>query len=291
MRFDNEGQGGDVQDRRGMRTAAGVGGGLSIGGILLVTVFSLLTGRNPLEVLGQVTAPDERGGGPVSQGVSPGRPRNASEAEAEQLVRRATTDIQNFWTEALPRMSNGTAFRRTQLVLFADATRSACGSAEGQSGPFYCPNDQLVYIDLGFYGELAQQFAAPGDFAQAYVLAHEFGHHVQHLLGTDRRMRSLQSSSPDQRNALSVALELQADCYAGVWGASARQRNLLDPNDLEEGMAAAASVGDDRIQREGRGRVNPETFTHGSSAQRVAWFRAGLQSGNISACNTFGNAM
>lgn len=289
MRFENEGQSGDIQDRRGVRTAAGVGGGLSIGGILLVTVFSLLTGRNPLEVLSQVSAP-ETGGGPQTGAASAG-PRNASEAEAEQLVRRATTDIQNFWTSALPRMANGTAYRRTQLVLFADATRSGCGTAEGQSGPFYCPNDQLVYIDLGFYGELAQRFGAPGDFAQAYVLAHEFGHHIQHLLGTDERMRALQQQDRSQRNPLSVALELQADCYAGVWGASARQRNLLDPNDIEEGMAAAASVGDDRIQREARGRVTPETFTHGSSAQRTAWFRAGLQSGSIASCNTFGNAM
>jgi predicted metalloprotease len=172
-------------------------------------------------------------------------------------------------------------------VLFRDAIESACGFAESASGPFYCPGDHKVYIDLGFFQELADRFGAPGDFAQAYVLAHEIGHHVQWLLGTEAKLRQLQGSHPDQVNELSVRFELQADCYAGVWGSSAAQRDKLDTGDTEEGLNAAAAVGDDRIQRSTTGRVSPEVFTHGSAQQRSQWFRQGFDGGRISACDTF----
>jgi predicted metalloprotease len=179
----------------------------------------------------------------------------------------------------------GTEYQRTQLVLFADETHSGCGAAEAATGPFYCPADHLVYVDLGFYGELAQRFGAPGEFAQSYVLAHEFGHHIQDLLGIDRRSRA--AGGGRRNSALSVALELQADCFAGVWGASAARRGMLDPGEAEEGLRAAASIGDDRMQRMAGRRVNPDSFTHGSSAQRVEWFQRGMQTGNLRACTTF----
>jgi hypothetical protein len=172
--------------------------------------------------------------------------------------------------------------------LFRDQTSSACGAAETETGPFYCPADELVYIDLAFYDELKQRFGAPGEFAQAYVLAHEVGHHVQKILGIEGKVRQAQQARPSQGNQLSVALELQADCFAGVWGHSAQQRNKIDAKDVESGLAAAAAVGDDRIARMAGRRVSPENFTHGSSAQRVQWFKAGLQSGSIDSCNTFG---
>jgi predicted metalloprotease len=172
-------------------------------------------------------------------------------------------------------------------VLFRDATYSGCGSAQAATGPFYCPADEKVYIDLGFYDELKQRFGAPGEFAQAYVLAHEIGHHVQKITGVENKVRQLQSSNPSAANPLSVALELQADCYAGVWAHSTQQRGLLDPGDVESALHAAAAVGDDHIQQMTRGRVQPETFTHGSSQQRTEWFNKGLNSGSISACNTF----
>jgi uncharacterized protein len=256
-------------------------GGLGIGGVIIVAVFSLLTGRNPLDML---PSSGTRGAEAPSKG-----PRNEAEAQAEKLVRSATTDIQDFWTKALPQMREGKAYDRTQLVLFADETRSGCGAAGAETGPFYCPADHLVYIDLGFYGELDKRFGAAGDFAQAYVLAHEFGHHIQNLLGIDRRMRSLERGQPDEANKLSVMLELQADCFAGVWGSSASKRGLLDASDVDEGLRAAAAIGDDRLQDMAGRRVNPESFTHGSSEQRVQWFRRGLDSGSIAQCDTFGN--
>lgn len=291
MEFNNEGRASDIQDRRG---GGGGGGGrragLSLGGLVVVGIIALLLRRNPLEVISAV----ERQQGQSStqrtgSAPSPG-PRNDEERAAERLVRQATTDIQDFWSAALPRMTNGQAqFRRTQLVLFADETRSACGAAEAATGPFYCPADQLVYIDLAFYADLARRFRAPGDFAQAYVLAHEFGHHLQFTLGIEPAVRRAQRANRALENALSVKLELQADCLAGVWGASAAQRGLLRPGDVEEGMNVAAAIGDDRIARMAGRRASPERFTHGSSQERVAWFRRGMTAGNIMACDTFGN--
>jgi predicted metalloprotease len=172
-------------------------------------------------------------------------------------------------------------------VLFRDGVQSACGFAEAATGPFYCPGDEKVYIDLGFYDELSSRFGAPGDFAQAYVLAHEIGHHVQRTLGIEGQVRQAQQARPGAANQYSVLLELQADCFAGIWGHSTARRDILDPGDLEEGLGAAAAVGDDRIQGSARGRVNPETFTHGSSQQRMEWFQRGFQSGQPSACDTF----
>jgi predicted metalloprotease len=202
-----------------------------------------------------------------------------------QFVTFVLNDAQNTWSQILPQQ--GVPYRHAKLVLFRDAYDSACGMAQSATGPFYCPEDEKVYIDLGFYDELKQRFGAPGEFAEAYVLAHEIGHHVQKLLGIEARMRAAQQQNPGAANQLSVALELQADCFAGVWGHSTEQRNLLDPGDVDSGLKAAAAVGDDRIQRMSRGTVNPETFTHGSSAQRMQWFQRGFQDGSISACNTF----
>jgi predicted metalloprotease len=195
-------------------------------------------------------------------------------------------DAQSMWDTALPEQV-GTAYQHAKLVLFRDAITSACGFAEAASGPFYCPGDNKVYVDLGFYQELKDRFGAPGDFAQAYVLAHEIGHHLQCLLGTESKVRRLQARDQGQTNPLSVAMELQADCYAGVWGHSAAQRGILENGDAEEGLNAAAAVGDDRMQRMSGARINPEGWTHGSAEQRSSWFHRGLSAGKLSACDTF----
>jgi predicted metalloprotease len=209
------------------------------------------------------------------------------EKERYEFVKFVVNDVQDTWTAVLPREAD-TQYPRATLVLFRDAVRSACGFADAASGPFYCPGDQKIYIDLSFYDDLKSRFGAAGDFAQAYVIAHEYGHHVQNVLGIDSQMRRAQQQRPGMANELSVRLELQADCLAGVWGHSTAQRNILESGDVEAGLNAAAAIGDDRIQRmSGRG-VHPEKFTHGSSAQRVEWFRRGLESGRIAACDTFG---
>jgi len=194
-------------------------------------------------------------------------------------------DAQSTWSQILP--SQGAQYRHAKLVLFRDSIDSACGLAQSATGPFYCPEDEKVYIDLGFYDELKQRFGAPGDFAEAYVLAHEIGHHVQKLLGIEGKVRAAQQQNPQAANQLSVRLELQADCFAGVWGHSTQQRNILEAGDVDDGLKAAAAVGDDRLQRMSSGRVNPESFTHGSSAQRMQWFQRGFQDGTIASCNTF----
>jgi predicted metalloprotease len=296
MEFQNGGRSSDIQDRRGGQRGGGGGGGakvgLSLGAVVVLGVVALLLGRDPAEVIERASR-SQSGGGQTGAGA--GRapaagPRDEDERRAEQLVRAATTDIQDFWQSALPQgTGNRVAYRRTQLVLFADETRSRCGAAQAETGPFYCPGDELVYIDLGFYAELARRFRAPGDFAQAYVLAHEFGHHVQFLLGVEPRVRQLQRADRTRANALSVQLELQADCLAGLWGASAARRGLLRAGDVEEGLAAASAIGDDRIAQMAGRRASPERFTHGSAAQRVAWFRRGMTSGALAACDPFGN--
>jgi predicted metalloprotease len=195
-------------------------------------------------------------------------------------------DTQNTWTQILPQQS-GKPYHHARLVLFRDYTQSGCGSAESATGPFYCPGDEKVYIDLGFYDELRRRFGAPGEFAQAYVLAHEIGHHVQKLLGIERRVRQLQEDNPRGQNSASVHLELQADCFAGVWAHSTQQRGLLEKGDVESALGAAAAVGDDRLQRMATGHVSPDSFTHGTSEQRMSWFRKGLDAGTVAACNTF----
>ena len=223
-----------------------------------------------------------------TRGTTVAQPDPARDQQEKPLVDFVTfvlNDTQNTWSQVLPQQ--GVPYRHAKLVLFRDAYDSACGTAQSATGPFYCPEDEKVYIDLGFYDELKQRFGAPGEFAEAYVLAHEIGHHVQKLLGIEAKMRAAQQQNPQDANELSVRLELQADCFAGVWGHSTQERNLLDPGDVDSGLKAAAAVGDDRIQRMTRGTVNPETFTHGSSAQRMEWFQRGFQNGTISSCNTF----
>jgi predicted metalloprotease len=256
-----------------MRRATPIG----LGGLLLLLVLTLVTGQDFLSLLGPV----------VEEATAPpaGVDRTASSPEEERLVQFVSfvlDDGQETWAGLLPNR-----YERTTLVLFRDAIQSACGFAEAATGPFYCPGDRKVYIDLGFFEELEQRFGAPGDFAQAYVLAHEIGHHVQTVLGIEPRVRALQRNQPGDANALSVRMELQADCFAGLWGNSTARRNILEPNDMEEGLNAAAAIGDDRLQRMSSGRVVPESFTHGSSAQRVEWFRRGFESGRIEACDTF----
>jgi hypothetical protein len=198
-------------------------------------------------------------------------------------------DVQSTWTREFQRM--GRDYERARLVLFTGSTRSGCGFAEAAAGPFYCPEDRKVYIDLGFYDDLRNRFGAPGDFAQAYVLAHEIGHHVQHLLGLTDRVRAGQERRPSSANALSVRLELQADCLAGVWAHSTGERRLLEDGDVEEALGAASAVGDDRIQKQAGGRVSPETWTHGSARQRAGWFRRGLEAGRVESCDTFRTAL
>jgi len=281
----------NIEDRRGssaggFRGFPGGGGGLrlGLGGLIIIGILSLVFKQNFFALLGDLPA-DTR----MSTSAPTGAPVSASPEEKEryEFVKFVVNDVQDTWTTVLPQEAN-VPYQISKLVLFRDAVQSACGFAEAASGPFYCPGDQKVYIDLSFYDELRSRFGAAGDFAQAYVIAHEFGHHLQNILGIDRQMRRAQQQRPDQGNALSVRLELQADCFAGVWGHSTNSRRILESGDVESGLNAAAAIGDDRIQRmSGRG-VHPEKFTHGSSAQRVEWFRRGLESGHIAACDTFG---
>jgi predicted metalloprotease len=287
MRWTRGGRSSDIEDRRGEGGAGGAGirlGGaqIGIGGVLLLLVLSLVFGQDFLSILGdtQVGGPADPGSGAPSAPVQ----RSAAEEELVEFVSFVLDDVQDTWSEAFQRM--GREYQRARLVLFTDAVRSGCGTAAAAMGPFYCPLDGKVYIDLGFYGDLKNRFGAPGDFAQAYVLAHEVGHHVQNLLGISGQVQESQRDDPGRAAELSVRLELQADCLAGVWAGSTAHRNLLDPGDVEEAMGAAAAIGDDRIQKQTTGRVTPETWTHGSSKQRMEWFRRGM-SGRLQECDTF----
>jgi predicted metalloprotease len=268
----------NVEDRRGGsgRLIRGAGG-MGLGTLVLLLILSLVFKRDFFSLVGA-------GGLDPATETATGPPAETTPEEEKlaSFVAFVLDDAQNVWQQHM-----GTSYRPAKLVLFRDAVQSACGFAESATGPFYCPGDEKAYIDLGFYQELQQRFGAPGDFAQAYVLAHEIGHHVQNLLGTEAEVRRARTMRADQANELAVRLELQADCYAGVWGHSAARRDKLDPGDVEEGMGAAAAVGDDRLQRMGGGRVVPESFTHGSSEQRQQWFRRGLQSGRPDDCDTF----
>jgi predicted metalloprotease len=209
---------------------------------------------------------------------------SAAQEPAIQFMSFLLDDVQDVWAKTLPRY--GVTYRPARLVVFRNSVQSGCGAAQSAMGPFYCPLDERVYLDLGFYDELKNRFGAPGDFAQAYVLAHELGHHVQHVLGADQRVRQAQQANPSQANDLSVRLELQADCYAGVWAHSTGQRHMMEPGDMEEALGAAAAVGDDRIQQRTTGSVNVDSFTHGSAAQRAESFRRGQQSGEPGTCGT-----
>ena len=263
------------------------GGGLRLSGgaIILVVVVSLLLGKNPLEMLALLMGD---GGGPVVQTQAPPTATRAPAANDPQteFVSRVLGDTEDVWGGIFQKM--GTRYQAPKLTLYHGQIASACGFSSAAAGPFYCPGDRKVYLDLSFFQELSQRFGALGDFARAYVIAHEIGHHVQNQLGLmDAAQQRMASSSDRSRNDMSVRLELQADCLAGVWGHSSMQRNIIDAKDVESGIAAAAAVGDDRIQKQTRGYVVPEGFTHGSSAQRVKWFRTGLDSGDPRQCDTF----
>jgi uncharacterized protein len=277
-------QSGNIEDRRGMRPVR-TGVGLSVGGVLILIVLSLF-GINPLPFLGvAVQAPEV-------QMQDTGQPyqESAKDAEARELTAVVLADTEETWSALLPKY--GLQYVEPKLVLFSGAVESACGMGESAMGPFYCPLDQRVYLDTTFFDDLSQRFGAPGDFAQAYVIAHEVGHHVQTLVGTAEKVSAAQQRmSKADANALSVRMELQADCYAGVWGHhAARSRQLLETGDVEEGLRAASAIGDDRIQKQTRGRVVPDAFTHGSSEQRMRWFKRGLETGDPQACDTFAAA-
>ncbi|WP_242345109.1 KPN_02809 family neutral zinc metallopeptidase [Anaeromyxobacter terrae] len=271
MRLGN-GDRSNVEDRRGL---GGAGLRLGLGGTLVVAALSLIFGRDFLSMVG--------GGGEAPASPEQVELRKAGEAPLEDVAVASFNDAQEVWGREL-----GQRYRPSRLVLFWDGTRSGCGDASSAMGPFYCPLDEKVYIDLGFYRELARRFGAPGEFAQAYVIAHEVGHHVQHVLGIAPRVREAQERDPSRRNALSVRMELQADCLAGAWARSVGDRGRLDPGDVEAGLRAAAAVGDDRIQRTTTGSVRPERFTHGTAEQRARWFRRGYDTASLDACDTFG---
>lgn len=279
MRWRSERQSTNVEDRRGMGgRGIAIGGGL---GTIVLLLLALLMGGDPRQLLEQVGTGDA----PGAQQPAPGQP--PAQDEQTQFVRAALASTEDVWSEIF--RQNGEQYREPTLVLFDGQTRSACGMGTAAVGPFYCPGDQKVYIDLAFYRDLEQRFRAPGDFAQAYVIAHEIGHHVQNLLGTMDRVHSLQQRSRGsaQANQLSVRLELQADFYAGLWAHYAARRGLIEPGDIEEALRAASAIGDDRLQRQSQGYVVPDSFTHGTSEQRARWFRRGYESGDIRQGDTF----
>ena len=273
---------GDIEDRRESSGGFGGmgGGGIGIVGFIILLIISLVTGRN---YLGSVLS----GGGQssVRAPAAPGSGRPLNEDREVQLVSFVLDDVQKNWTQIFA--AHGRTYRHAKLVLYRDMTYSGCGAAQAATGPFYCPQDEKVYMDLSFWNDLKRFGGSTGDFAQAYVVAHELGHHVQKLLGIETKMQRLAQQDPGERNQLSVDLELQADCLAGVWGHTTEQRNIVHPEDIDEALKTAASVGDDHLQRMAGRAVSPERWTHGSSAQRSEWFRRGLQSGTVSSCATF----
>jgi predicted metalloprotease len=314
MRWTPGGQSDDIEDRRD--DSGGGGGGFNIGGghigigaFIILLVLSLIFKRNFLSLVGiggGGGAPTQAGQpypGPGHSYPGQGQPypgqgqpypgrgqthntaQDQREAPLVQFVSFVLDDTQKTWTQIL--RAQGVPYRHAKLVLFRNRIESACGMAQSASGPFYCPGDEKVYIDLAFFDELKRRFGVPGEFAEAYVLAHEMGHHIQKLIGLEQKVHAAQERNPRAANQLSVDLELQADCFAGVWGHSTEERKLLDPGEVKEGLDAAAAVGDDRLQRMSTGHVNPETFTHGSSQQRMDWFQKGFTSGDMKECNTF----
>jgi predicted metalloprotease len=283
VRLDNERESENVEDRRGEGGGGGFGVGRSagIGAIILALAASYFFGIDPTVLLGLFSG----AGSPPPQSVPARKP--PADDEMARFVSKVLADTEDTW-RAIFRQS-GREYQDPKLVLFTGATPTACGTGQTAMGPFYCPLDQKVYIDLAFYQDLKVRYKAPGDFAQAYVIAHEVGHHVQHLLGISDKVQAARSrASETQANALSVRLELQADCLAGVWGYHAdRMRNVLDSGDIEEALRAASAIGDDRLQQQSRGYVVPDTFTHGTSAERVRWFKRGIEAGSLKQCNTF----
>ena len=278
-----EGQSSNVEDRRGMGGRGLALGGGGIGTLLLIHAVWLCGGdpRALLEQLGGETAPS------VQQQPQQAQNNQAQTDDEKRFVSAVLKSTENVWNEILPQQAR-VRYVEPKLVLFSNQTTSACGQASAATGPFYCPGDEKLYLDFGFFRELKTRFGAPGDFAQAYVIAHEVGHYVQDLIGTmDKVTAAQQRASETQANQLSVRLELQADCYAGVWANYVQKKGLLEAGDVEEAMKAAASVGDDSIQKQSQGYVVPESFTHGSAQQRMSWFTKGFQSGNIRQCDTF----
>ena len=286
MRLDDERESDNVEDRRGESFGGGLAGGgsLSLGGILLVLVASYFLNINPLSLLGML----EEAPAPTQHSSAAQRP--PADDEMSRFVRKVLASTEDTWQGIF--RESGQQYQDPKLVLFSGATPTACGTGQAAMGPFYCPGDHKVYIDLAFYRELKQRFHAPGEFAQAYVIAHEVGHHVQNLLGISGKVDAARRRGDEAHgNALSVRLELQADCFAGVWGQRADSlRHILEPGELEQALTAAAAIGDDTLQQQSRGTVVPETFTHGSSAQRVRWFRKGFDSGDPKQCDTFSAA-
>lgn len=302
MRWRGRRKSSNVEDRRGVRVSGGGRTGASgmlqllpmvfkvlgfkgtVIAVVCLGAFSLFTGNlgNVLSGLGLQQTNS------ASQSTEPLR-QTAAEKELVDFISVILADTEETWTSIF--RQKGLSYREPQLVLFRGAVKSACGTAQSAMGPFYCPGDQKVYIDLGFYDQLRNRYKAPGDFAQAYVIAHEIGHHVQTLLGISGKIHAARNKlSTSDANKLSVRQELQADCFAGVWAYHAnRTRQLLETGDVEEGLVAASAIGDDTLQKQSRGYVSPDSFTHGSSAQRVKWFKTGLASGNIDQCNTFRN--
>ena len=285
MRWTSSGRSRNIDDRRAQKPAYRRPAPLGCGGMILILVISYLRGWNPLPLL-QMSGGGSGQPQPSSQVQDGSYQSNPQEEELVDFVSFVLDDAQALWAENLPRY--GVQYRDAKLVLFRDRVQSACGFASAATGPFYCPADEKVYIDLGFYDELRRRFGASGDFAQAYVLAHEIGHHVQKITGIEQEVRRRQRDRPRMANDLSVLMELQADCLAGLWGFSTARRDILEAGDIEEGLNAAAAIGDDRIQRMSGQFVNPDAFTHGSSKQRTKWFRRGLETGDLDACDTFG---
>jgi len=274
----------DMRGRRGGGLGRGVGiggGGLGLVGVIVYLLFSALGGGGGVS-LDPGISPFPAMPGPEGRAIPAEQDPDRKQVE---FVKFVVDDVQDSWARLFAEA--GQRYQPTKLVLFTQAVRSGCGTASSATGPFYCPLDGRIYLDLGFFRELSSRFEAPGDFAQAYVIAHEFGHHVQNLLGINEDVRRGQQQNPDEANELSVRLELQADCFAGVWGHSAYRENQLEAGDLEEGLAAAAGVGDDRIQGQSTGRIDRESFTHGSSEQRQRWFMRGFESGDVNSCDTF----
>ena len=284
MRWQGQRQSENVEDRRGFGPARiGGVGGLGIGGIVLVLAVSYFTGMNPLTLIDLMSGIQGTTTEPSVESV----PTGPMKDEIGQFASVVLADTEDTWQQLLPKA--GGHYENPRLVLFTGAVHSACGATSSAVGPFYCPQDRKLYLDVSFFKEMSQRLGAPGDFAQAYVIAHEVGHHVQNLLGIAEKVHQLQRrAGKAEGNALSVRLELQADCLAGVWGYHAnRERKLIEPGDFEEGLAAAAAIGDDRLQHMSRGYVQPESWTHGSSQQRKTWLRKGLDTGNPEACDTF----
>jgi uncharacterized protein len=283
MRLDDENESGNVEDRRG-ESGSGIGrGGLGIGGVVLALAASYFLGIDPSLLLGLVSNT-----GSQSQQLAPAHKPPAND-EMARFVSKVLGSTERTWS-AVFRERGGT-YQEPKLVLFTGSTPTACGTGQTAMGPFYCPSDQKVYIDLAFYRDLKERFHAPGEFAEAYVIAHEVGHHVQNLLGISAKVHNAQqraAGSPARANALSVRLELQADCFAGVWGYRAdSMKHIIEPGEIEQALTAASAIGDDRLQKQARGYAVPESFTHGSSEQRVRWFKRGMESGDLKQCDTF----